>query len=379
MADHITTDILIAGAGAAGLTMALAAAQAGWRVAIIDPGPLSPPQSPPPSPSASGDQATSKAQATTNPADARTTAVMASGIRMLDRLGVWPDLEPISAPLRYLELIDDSTGHPLNQRFDAGEIDQAWFAQNIPNDVLKNTLRSRLQDQDQDRITLIPNNRVTAISDRDSHLVIETETGRVEARLLVAADGRGSACRDLLRLPVAHSAAKETALVFNTTHHDSHGGVSFEFHGPLGVAEPDHSEQEAKQTRRRNQSHTTAQVTTIPLPGHRSAINIVGDAGAMARIADLTGAALTDAVTAATRHKLGAITAAEKPKAYPIKPFRARRLATDRAVLIGEAAHALAPIGAQGLNTTLADIAVLTDLLGEPMRDDPGRAAVTNV
>ena len=343
MSAYPDFDLLIAGAGAAGLTMAVAAAQAGWRIAVIDPGPL-------------------ETKATTKPAtsdgDARTTAVMASGVRMLTRLGIWGQLEPISAPLRYLELVDDSVGKPVNQRFDAGEIGQAWFAQNIPNEELKASLRQALGKLD--GVSLMPQNRVTAISDRDQHLLVDTENGRITTRLLVAADGHRSACRDLLRLPINQSTPRETALVFNTDHTISHEGISYEFHGPLN-----------------GDGKTTAQVTTIPLPGNRSAINVVGQDQAMKALAALNGDALAKAVGEATRHKLGEITQAESPKAYPIKPFRARRLSTKRAVLIGEAAHALPPIGAQGLNTTLADIGVLVDLLGDAEQDDPGRTEVT--
>ena len=349
MAHNTDTDcdLLIAGAGAAGLTMALAAAQKGWRVSLIDPGPLTHP---------------TKAKQSATRGDARTTAIMASGVRMLDKLGVWESLEPISAPLRYLELVDDSTGKALKQRFDAREIGQEWFAQNIPNNALKHALRGALAAFA--NVTLMPKDQVIAISDRDDHLQITTQASRVSARLLIAADGHRSACRDMLKLPISESVPRETALVFNTDHRGNHEGISYEFHGPLGLSIA-------------GMKADTAQVTTIPLPGHRSAINVVGGADAMTALASLSGDELSAAVTKATRDKLGTITQAEAPKAYPIRPFRARRLAASRAVLIGEAAHALPPIGAQGLNTTLADIGVLIDLMGDAGHDDPGRGDVT--
>ncbi|MEM6903380.1 MAG: UbiH/UbiF family hydroxylase, partial [Pseudomonadota bacterium] len=114
-------DLFIAGGGAAGLITALAASQAGWSVMLVDPGPLT-------------------AERVNVTKDARTTAIMASGILMLDHLGIWPTLEPISAPLRYLELVDDSTSSAIEQRFDATEIGQNWFAQNVPNEALKSAL-----------------------------------------------------------------------------------------------------------------------------------------------------------------------------------------------------------------------------------------------
>jgi 2-octaprenyl-6-methoxyphenol hydroxylase len=334
-------DILIAGAGAAGLTMAVAAADAGWRVGLIDPGPLTP-----------------KPIAKRNP-DARTTAVMASGIRMLNRLQIWPILEPISAPLRYLELIDDSTGKQLRQRFDAREIGQEWFAQNIPNEALKSALLARLLRFE--TVTLLPQDKAQSISNRDNHLVIDSDHGRLQTRLLVAADGHRSPCRTMLRLGISASDQRETALVFNTGHTLDHQGISYEFHGPIDLDRTG-----------------TAQVTTIPLPGMRSAINLVGDTRTMDAFMALDASDRQTVVQAATRGVLGEITAAEHPKAYPIRPFRARGLSSDRAVLIGEAAHALPPIGAQGLNTTLADIAVLIDLLGDATTEDPGRKSVTD-
>ena len=177
LTDH---DLLIAGAGAAGLTMAVAAVDAGWRVALIDPGPM-----------------TAKPHEH-SAGDARTTAIMASGIRMLERLGVWDGLAGISAPLRLLELVDDSVRPPMRQRFDASEIGQDWFAQNIPNDALKGALLARLAGSD--KITMLPGNKVLSISNRGDHMLVATETGRLTTRLLVAADGHKSPCRQMLRL-----------------------------------------------------------------------------------------------------------------------------------------------------------------------------------
>ncbi|MBV6631965.1 MAG: FAD-dependent monooxygenase [Alphaproteobacteria bacterium] len=335
-------DLLVAGGGAAGLVTALAACQAGWSVTLVDPGPLT-------------------AKRTNVKSDARTTAIMASGIRMLEQLGVWQELEPISAPLRYLQLIDDSTGNTLDQRFDAAEIDQEWFAQNVPNEALKSTLMAVLKKQN--GITLLPGTTVHGISHRDQHLQVrigpdEGPQDTIEPKLLVAADGRRSACRDMLRIGVVKGAATEMALVFNTEHAVSHDGISYEFHGPLADG--------------------FGQVTTIPLPGNRSAINLVGDEASMNWIGAMEEPALRTLVEDATRGRLGKIMQAGKPSGFPVRPFRAQRLSASRAVLVGEAAHALAPIGAQGLNTTLADIAVLIDLLGPSGRADPGRPDVTD-
>ncbi|MEM6902182.1 MAG: FAD-dependent monooxygenase, partial [Pseudomonadota bacterium] len=223
----------------------------------------------------------------------------------------------------------------------------------------------------QDNLTLLPGQTVHGISHRDQHLVLRIgpEDGpqeTVEPRLLVAADGRRSACRDMLRIGIVKSQAREMALVFNTDHAIEHHGVSYEFHGPL--AEPS--------------DVGFGQVTTIPLPGDRSAINLVGDEPAMQQLTTLQEAELRTLVEHATRGRLGKIKRAGKPVGYPIRPFRAQPLSAARAVLVGEAAHALAPIGAQGLNTTLADIAVLIDLMGPSGRPggraDPGRLEVTD-
>lgn len=327
MAQYQQFDLIVAGGGAAGLAAALTLGRQGWSVAVLDPGSL-------------GVDATAD-----DDRDARTTAIMAGGIRMLDRLGVWSHLTADSAALRYLELVDDSSTPPLSRRFDAGEIGQDWFAQNVPNRQLKNALLDALGDQLE--VELLPGEAVANIVQHDRAIHVRGTSGTVyAASLLIAADGQRSACRTLAHIPVSRRPATETALVFNVGHELDHQGISYEFHGLIG------------------------QVTTIPLPGRRSAINIVSsNARAEQRLA-LPPTALTALVAQATRDRLGAITDLGKVQPWPVRPFRARRLVAGRMVLVGEAAHALPPIGAQGLNTSLADIALLAELIGERLDND---------
>jgi 2-octaprenyl-6-methoxyphenol hydroxylase len=101
----------------------------------------------------------------------------------------------------------------------------------------------------------------------------------------------------------------------------------------------------------------------VPLPGARSSLVWIEPDASARRLMRLPDAAFRDEVERRVRRWLGEVGEVGPREAWPLAPMVARRLVAPRAALLGEAAHALSPVGAQGLNTSLRDVAVLAELV----------------
>ncbi|MFN0263752.1 UbiH/UbiF family hydroxylase [Tepidamorphus sp. 3E244] len=316
-----TFDLGVAGGGPAGLATALLAARAGLDVALVAP----------------------KAQE-----DHRTFALMAGAVRMLQRIGVWERVASSTAPLRTLRIIDD-TGRLLRAptvEFHADEIDLDAFAWNFPAGPLVRALEEAVADEP--RITRFETN-VSGVTPSEAGPILGLGDGTsVAARAIAAADGRGSICREAAGIAVDRWSYPQTALVTTIEHDRPHGFVSTEFH------------------------RRTGPYTLVPLPGQRSSVVLVETAKGAEDLMALDDDALGAELSRRSHRLLGQVRIAGPRAAFPLSGLLPRSFAQNGIALIGEAAHVVPPIGAQGLNLGLRDAAMLAECLtGAP---DPAAA-----
>ena len=188
----------------------------------------------------------------------------------------------------------------------------------------------------------------------DARVRLTDGTG-VRARLVIAADGRGSPIRKAAGIDAKITRYGQKALAFAVTHPIPHGNVSTEIHRSGGP------------------------FTLVPLPDHdgmpSSAIVWMERGPEAQRLAALDPAAFEAEMTARSCHLFGPLSLASRRTIWPIISQVAARLSAERVALIAEAAHVVPPIGAQGLNMSLGDMRVLRDLaLAAP--DQLGDAAM---
>src|SRR5690606_3594580 len=187
---------------------------------------------------------------------------------------------------------------------------------------------------------------VTAATAFDGHVELTLDDGgRAAARLVVGADGRRSRIRESAGIGVSAWSYPQSALVLNFAHERPHGNVSTEFHTESGP------------------------FTQVPLPGRRSSLVWVLPPKEAARLRDLPAEDLGRAVEERMQSMLGKVSVAGGAQSFPLSGMTADRFGKGRFVLVGEAAHAFPPIGAQGLNLSLRDIMALRDLLKDRAQD----------
>jgi 2-octaprenyl-6-methoxyphenol hydroxylase len=325
----ITAEVIVVGGGPAGLTAAIALAGAGIETALI--------------------------AMPTAPGDNRTSALLVSSVTALETLGVWQGCANDAAPLKRMRIVDD-TARLLRAPevcFDAAEISLAAFAYNIENRHLIAALETRARAMS--ALTII-SAKADTVTIRDTDIAVRLDNGaQLTGQLVIGADGRRSLCRAAAGIETESRSYPQTALTFNLVHTRPHHDTSTEFHTESGP------------------------FTLVPLPGLRSSLVFVVKPAAAPALAALVGAALAGEIERRSHSLLGKITVEAGRGVFPLASEVARCFGQNRIALIGEAAHVMPPIGAQGLNLGLRDAATIGELVVAARREgsDIGSRNVT--
>jgi 2-octaprenyl-6-methoxyphenol hydroxylase len=311
-------EVVVVGGGPAGLTAALALASAGVATAL-----LAPPRA----------------------HDNRTTALHRGSITALETLGVWQRCRHEAAALIAIRIVDDTARlmRAPEVTFAAAELGYEAFGYNIENKHLVAALTARAAEFPAFR--RIEEAATSIELGEDGVTVSHAGGARIRARLAVGADGRNSICRIAAGIEIDCRTCPQTALAVNFRHARPHHHVSTEFHTETGP------------------------FTLVPLPGLRCGLVCVVDRGEAEDLLLLDDSTLAAEIERRSHSILGRTTVEPGRGAFPLEVATARSFAARRVALIGEAAHVIPPIGAQGLNLGLRDAATIGELVAAAQRD----------
>jgi 2-octaprenyl-6-methoxyphenol hydroxylase len=277
--------------------------------------------------------------------DNRTSFLVAGSVTALSTLGVWELCAAQAAPLKVMRIVDD-TGRLWRApevKFAAQEIDLEAFGYNIENRHLVAALERRASALSNLRMI---EDDVLAVEPGDDTVTVVLKSGnRLRAPLVIGADGRRSLCRDAAGIALDERNYQQVALTVSFKHSRPHRDASTEFHT------------------------TSGPFTLVPLPGSRSSLVWVLDPIQAEEIAALDDAALSAEIERASHSILGKIAIEPGRGLFPLAVGTARRFGDQRIALVGEAAHVIPPIGAQGLNLGLRDAATIGELSLAAHRD----------
>ncbi len=315
--ERFTAEVAVVGGGPAGLVSALALAAAGVDTLLIAP------------PAA---------------ADHRTTALLAGSVTALETLGVWEACRPQAAPLRKIRIIDDTQRliRAPETVFDAAEIDLEAFGYNIENRHLLAALGAHAAALNLPRISAV----ALAVKVDDAGATIVHAGGEVRVRLVVGADGQRSLCRAAAGIVTTRHAYAQTAITLNLSHARPHNDTSTEFHTQSGP------------------------FTLVPLPGQRSSLVCVLDPETAGSLAAMSDAELSAEIERRAHSLFGKINLEPGRGVFPLTIQTAGVFARARIALVGEAAHVVPPIGAQGLNLGLRDSATIAEIVADARRQN---------
>jgi len=313
-------DVLIAGGGLVGASLAIALDSAGLSVALAE---AVPPR------------------VDLQPSyDERNLALAGASVNALRTLGVLDGYAPIH-PIERIHV--SRRGDFGSVRFDAAELGLPAFGATIPARELGNALLRRL-DGCRDLARLAPA-EVIALETRDENIEVRLRTAsgerRVRTRLLVGADGTSSFVRSALGIDVQRHDYGQCAFVTTLTLDKPLDGTAYERFTESGP------------------------VALLPLGANRAGLVLSGPVDDAPRVGALDDADFLAFVHERFGYRAGRFSRPGQRKSYPLARALASRTVAPRAVLVGNAAQTVHPIGAQGFNLGLRDALTLAELLRE--------------
>ena len=331
-------DVVVAGGGHVGASLALALKQAdaSLAVAVVDP---APPEAGP---------------------DARASAIAAAARRMLERLGVWDEIAPTAQPIIDMIVTDsslDAAVRPVFLTFDGRLSTGEPFAHMVPNSAMVGALLAAARAAG---VGLFMPDRVSGFEVDETRATVRLASGAtLSAGLLVAADGVRSRLRDLAGIGTVKWDYGQSGIVTTIAHERPHGGRAEEHFLPSGP------------------------FAILPLADdaagrHRSSLVWSEKTTTADRL--VKGDDFTFRLELERRfgRHLGGLEVLARPKTFPLGLTLARDFVRPRFALVGDAAHGIHPIAGQGLNMGFRDVAALAEVIVEARRLglDPGRLDV---
>ncbi|MBX9933938.1 MAG: FAD-dependent monooxygenase [Methylobacterium sp.] len=291
----------------------------------------------------------------------RAYAVAAAGRRLFERLGIWPAIAGAAEPIRDMAISDSRLHDPVRPVFltfaqDGGAEPGEPFAHMVEAEPLVEAILAAARACG---VRLVATGVALANPERGRIAVTLTDGSRLDASLVVAADGGRSRLREAAGIGWVGWSYPQVGIVATVAHERTHEGRAFEHFLPSGP------------------------FAILPLVeggslGHRSSIVWTERAG---DVPALLGGSAEETLAEVGRRfgdRLGRIAIEEAPKAYPLAFGIARSFRAERLALLGDAAHVIHPIAGQGLNLGLADVAALAESVTDALRlgMDPGAADV---
>lgn len=324
--NHIF-DVAISGASFAGLALARGLVQAlgpSVRIALID----------------------RAAAFDAGDADCRAFAIWAASKNVLKGLGAWEAIAPHAETINAIEISDSALDDGLRQTrltYDAVTTSGAPAGYIVPASVLRQALYGTIARDPS--ITFIAPAQATGYSADDVSARIALSDGQsVSARLIVAAEGRGSALRDAAGIKTISWSYEQTGIVAIVQFSKPHGGAAIQHFLPGGP------------------------FAILPMTGNRACITWSSAAPEAARILALNDAAFLVELDKRIGGRFGTISLAAPRQSWPLDLKMARSLVANRFALAGDAAHGVHPVAGQGVNLAMRDVAALIEVVTHAAR-----------
>ena len=331
MNGKLSHEIVIAGAGLAGMPLASILGQAGFSVALVEAKPLS--------------------QLISSKFDGRTTAVAMSSKRMLEVLGIWDTVDVYAQPILDIRVADG--GSPFFVHYTHQDVDSEALGWIVENRLLRAAMLEQLKKLP--NVQLLEELEVSDVIPDRILCNVELSDGRIlKTRLLVGADGRKSATRRLSGIQTKEWSYNQHAIVCTVRHELPHRSIAHEHFLPSGP------------------------FAILPMLENRSSIVWTELSSLASHIMQLDSANFLAELQRRFGQFLGPLELEGPRGSYPLGSMTASSYIGPRVALVAEAAHTIHPIAGQGINIGWRDVAALSEVVINSLRLglDPGAESI---
>lgn len=307
---NLEFEVLVLGGGIVGLSAALAMAQRGYRVAIIDAGSLT---------------------VDTSRPDARVYAINYASQTLLQQVGAWQHVDPLRlAPYQHMHVWDAVNGAHID--FDSRSVAASYLGVISEESVLKQALLQQVAQQA--NIRLFPDCCVDAVHHDQHHVQVCSQQQVWEGQLLMIADGANSPARQKLKVELTSWPYKQQAIVATVAVENAHQQTAYQVFNPDGP------------------------LAFLPLADAKQCSIVWSTTPLQAKkLLDLAEDEFNEALTKAFAQKLGQVQVISPRHQFPLHMRHVKQYSGARWLLLGDAAHTIHPLAGLGLNVGLADVA----------------------
>jgi 2-octaprenyl-6-methoxyphenol hydroxylase len=307
-------DIIIIGGGMVGATLAYALADTHLKIALIDASPL------------------------TIQDDPRLIALNYRSVNLFQTLNLWPAMSPHAASIQQVHI--SNRGHFGVTRLNASDIDLPALGYVVPAKYITAAVNKPIPN-----VTVLRPATLKKIFPTESEVTLEVQTSEklltLTATHIIAADGTHSSVREQLAIPTKTTDFHQSALVTITQIQRSHQNIAYE------------------------RFHASGAIAMLPLPENRVATIWTDQHEIIQQLSALNDEAFLQTLQKHFGYRNGRLLAVDKRHTYPLTSITAEKTQFKNVILIGNAAHTLHPVAAQGLNLALAEITTLTEIIKE--------------
>lgn len=313
----LSYDVIIVGGGLSGLSLACLLGNAGLKTACID-------------------QADPKIQNL----DTRTTAISYGSSKILERAGIWPDMQKKASPIEDIKILDGDS--PLLLNFLSSEVKNRAFGWIVENADLRKILTKKVKASK--FLTHMAPAKVDDFNVTEEHASVTLDNGEIlTAQLIIGADGRKSSVRQYMDIPTRQWSYNQRAVICCVSHENPHEQIALEHFWPEGpfaiLPMNDHKKQ------------------------HRSSVVFTEHGPKKHSLMHFTDEEFETALNARFPDTYGKVKMIGKRAAYPLNLIHATRYIGARMALVADAAHGIHPIAGQGLNLGFRDVDKMAELL----------------
>lgn len=314
--EEIYSPITIVGGGLVGLALAIALAQAGQAVTVLDKTPL-------------------KSQ-TLPEFDGRVCAISLGSQHLLENIGVWQHALPYAEPI--LDILVQDNHSPVFVHYDHQDVGSDPMGHILENRHTRQALEKRAAELP--LLTYLAPAEWESLENGSESAILTLKDGRkIRSQLVIAADSKFSALRKAAGIPTVELDYQQTAIVATIAHEKPHQGLakeSFFAEGPFAI---------------------------LPMQGNHSSLVWVEPPQKAQLYLQLSKEEQEAEVTQRIGGYLGKVTLKDKLSTFPMRLILAKEFFRGRVAVVGDAAHGIHPIAGQGLNLGYRDVAALAEIL----------------